>query len=168
MRIRLGTDRQGLPRPQKTSAELDGCHDLRVCVAWETGGDRIGDTRCSSYAHRTQSDGVDSAACERGGTRQPQTASSRRAIGRSSQTSWVETEKRGKRVVRVRGDRLAQGQEPDRGFVLLTPWSAVARHRPPSIWNDDSDEPQNEVRQSALIATLLGLRVSLFHRNGGL
>ena len=44
----------------------------------------------------------------------------------------------------------------------------MARHRPPFIWNDDVDEPNNEVRQSARIAAFLGDRVSLFQMNGGL
>ena len=79
---------------------------------------------------------------------------------------------RGRVFVEVRGDRLAQRPEPVRGFFLLArpakPWSAVARHRPPSNWNDDADEPQNEVRQLAVIAAFWRLRGSLFQSNGGL
>ena len=52
--------------------------------------------------------------------------------------------------------------------AVRRPWSAVARHRPQSIWNDDVDEPNNEVCRSALIAALLELRGSLFQSNEGL
>ena len=49
----------------------------------------------------------------------------------------------------------------------MIPWSAVARHRPPSMRNDHVDRPKPRQQRSHLKATVFKFRVSIFQSNRG-